>query len=80
MGKHYDVCINGRKYVNKSSNIQTVVDPGERDQPYSTEEIEQRNKVKDVCLNCKRKKCTGTKLCYEKERKKENAKRCGDEN
>jgi hypothetical protein len=26
----------------------------------------------EVCLNCKKKKCTGTRVCYEKELKKRN--------
>lgn len=69
MEERDEVGINYTKYANKEY-IHHVVDPGEREQPYDPEQIEHLNKIKDVCLNCKKKKCTGTKLCYEKEREK----------
>ena len=60
--------INFTKYGNKW-NLHTIDESGkiaERDE----KEIEAQNKIKDVCLNCTKKKCRDTKLCFEKERNK----------
>ena len=32
--------------------------------------IEAQNKIKDVCLNCTKKKCRGSDECFKKERNK----------
>ena len=34
------------------------------------EEVEKENRIKDVCLNCKKKVCKGSQRCFEKERNK----------
>jgi hypothetical protein len=38
----------------------------------NAEKIERQNKDKAVCLTCKKKKCSGTVLCFERERSKRN--------
>lgn len=60
------------KYVNKRFDLHTAKASGEIDQRYSAEEIEERNEIKDVCLNCKKKKCSGTDKCFKKEKEKKN--------
>ena len=32
------------------------------------EKVEQQNKIKQVCLNCTKKKCRGTKECFMREK------------
>ena len=64
--------INIEKYANKRYNIHTVTDPGKAEQK-DEKEIEKRNKNKDVCLECIKKKCSGTEKCFEKERRNKNA-------
>ena len=36
--------------------------------------VAKENKIKEVCLNCKKKKCSGGRSCFERERKKMNDK------
>lgn len=36
------------------------------------EMIEKRNKEREVCLACTKKKCYGTKVCFEKETERAN--------
>lgn len=58
--------INRHKYLNKRE-LRTIDESGEaviRDE----KEIEAQNKIKEVCLRCTKKKCTGSEECFEKER------------
>lgn len=63
------VKVNLGKYANKRYEFHTAKDLGESVQK-NPEEIERLNKKKDICLNCTKKKCTGTDRCFEKERNK----------
>lgn len=33
-------------------------------------EVERENRLKEICLNCTRKKCSGSDKCFARERKK----------
>lgn len=60
--------INFTKYDNKWT-LHTIDESGkvaEKD----AKEIEEQNKIKDVCLNCTKTKCRGTDRCFERERNK----------
>lgn len=64
------VDINYTKYTNKRDYIQTTDESGkviQRDE----KEIECRNKEKEVCLKCTRKKCKGGEKCFEARRKEQ---------
>ena len=50
-----------------------TVDGGGEPVPCKTpEEVEKANRIKNVCLNCKKKVCKGSERCFEKERNKNN--------
>lgn len=61
---------NVSKYVNRRYVINAVKSQGDIEQKYDAEEIERRNKIKDVCLNCTKAKCNGSQRCFNSERKK----------
>lgn len=56
------------KYPHKI-NMYIVDESGEAAM-INKEEIERQNRIKDVCLNCNKKKCYGTDKCFNKERNK----------
>ena len=63
VGVNYSKYVNGMQSLRKTK--QTGV-PVKNDE----ERIEQQNREKEICLNCTKKKCRGTKKCFEKERNK----------
>ena len=64
---------NWSKYRN-TIGWNTAKQTGELAPERDPEKVEQANKVKEVCLNCKKKKCTGDWKCYRKERDRINDK------
>ncbi len=68
MGRRF---VEYEKYSHTKYDIHTVDETG-KVVVKDAEEIERQNRNKEICLNCKKKKCTGTNLCFEKERKLRN--------
>lgn len=64
-----NVKTNFRKYTYK-----TGMHISDRGEPVhkNKEEIERQNKIKEVCLNCTKKKCKGSDKCFEKRKEQEN--------
>lgn len=58
------------KYANKRDTFHTVDDSVGKAKLNDKRKLE--SEMVEVCLNCKKKKCTGTRLCYEKELEKRN--------
>lgn len=68
--------INRDKYINKIDVYHTIDDSGDFNEitEKDEKEIEERNKIKLVCLECTKEKCTGNQKCFNEERKKRNGK------
>lgn len=70
---------NREKYINKWDVIEGIAVPIQKpskDNEYyawiDEKMIEAENREKEVCLNCTKAKCRGTRKCFEKERNKRN--------
>ena len=59
------------KRPHEKYNLHTI-DSTKKPAVKNAEKIERQNKDKSVCLLCKKKKCRGTVLCFERERSKRN--------
>lgn len=66
-----NVGISNEKYLNKCE-FHTRDESGIAAEERDPKEIERENKIKEVCLNCTKAKCRGTRKCFEKERDKRN--------
>jgi hypothetical protein len=64
-----EVNTNWQKYVNKFSFI-SISGKGDHAPEKDPAQIERENKIKEICLNCTKEKCTGGRSCFERERKK----------
>lgn len=60
---------NPSKYGNGLYALHKVDETGRVAQK-DEERIRQANEEKEICLNCTKKKCMGTKRCFDKERNK----------
>jgi hypothetical protein len=63
------VGFNHAKYANGLDNLRKVDHSG-KTVNRNEEKIEQQNREREICLNCTKKKCRGTRNCFEKERNK----------
>lgn len=63
---------NWKKYANKQYIVHTRDESGAVAPGRDPEEVARANREKDVCLNCTKKKCSGTYACFRKERNKKN--------
>lgn len=61
---------NWTKYINKNYLVHTRDESGKPAPERDPEEVARENREKEVCLNCTKKKCTGTYNCFRKERNK----------
>lgn len=61
-----------REHPRRVNCFHTVNETGKAAVVKNAEKIEKKNRDIQICLGCKKKKCTGTNLCFEKERKKKN--------
>lgn len=43
--------------------------PKQSDKLDTIKNVEYKNKMKQICLNCKNKKCSGSKSCFERMKK-----------
>ena len=62
--------INCKKYNNKRLIVHTVDERGTAAQKRDPAIIERENAEKQICLNCTKAKCSGTRECFNKERNK----------
>jgi hypothetical protein len=68
-----EVRINCDKYLNKCWGAVSLPSRDAEEVSHKDEkQIERRNKEREVCLNCTKKKCSGTYECFRKERNKRN--------
>ena len=61
-----------RRLRNFAPSLRVQRDCGERVPEKKIEEVERENANKQVCLNCTKKRCSGTARCFKKERDKKN--------
>lgn len=64
-----NVKTNFRKYTYKTGLH--VADNGEAVHK-NEKEVERQNKIKEVCLNCTKEKCSGSRECFEKRKDMKN--------
>lgn len=64
------ILTNCKKYANKQYIVHTVDQSGSMSRRRDPDLIAQENAEKQICLNCTKKKCSGTRECFNKERNK----------
>lgn len=55
---------------NMAMFLRILDDSGESAHVRNPKAVEEENRNKNVCLNCTKKRCTGSALCFRKERDK----------
>jgi hypothetical protein len=64
-----------RKYFSADGVIHTAISEDKAPRlDHSPQVIEKMNRDKNVCLNCKKKKCNGSEECFNEQRKIMNCK------
>lgn len=61
---------NPKKYANKQYIMHTTDERGAMVHRRDPALIAQENAEKEICLNCTKKKCSGTRECFNKEKLK----------